>query len=78
MPDQLETLIRAVSSKTLEVILVASGKGGVGKSILSANLAVSLARSQKNVLLFDADAGFANADILLGVTTRNTSSERWS
>ncbi len=72
MPDQLETLIRAVSSKTLEVILVASGKGGVGKSILSANLAVSLARSQKNVLLFDADAGFANADILLGVTTRNT------
>ncbi|HPE69640.1 MAG TPA: P-loop NTPase [Thermotogota bacterium] len=72
MPDQLETLKQVVANQNLEILLVASGKGGVGKSVFSVNLAVSLAKSNKNVLLFDADAGFANADILLGVTTRNT------
>lgn len=72
MPDQTETLKQVVASQNLEIILVASGKGGVGKSVIATNLAVSLARNQKNVLLFDADAGFANADILLGVTTKNT------
>ncbi len=72
MPDQTETLKQVVASQSLEIILVASGKGGVGKSVIATNLAVSLARNQKNVLLFDADAGFANADILLGVTTKNT------
>ena len=72
MPDQTETLKQVVASQNLEIILVASGKGGVGKSVIATNLAVSLAKNQKNVLLFDADAGFANADILLGVTTKNT------
>jgi len=72
MPDQTETLKQVVASQNLEIILVASGKGGVGKSVIATNLAVSLARNQKNVLLFDADAGFANADIMLGVTTKNT------
>lgn len=72
MPDQTETLKQVVASQNLEVILVASGKGGVGKSVIATNLAVSLAKNQKSVLLFDADAGFANADILLGVTTKNT------
>jgi len=72
MPDQTETLKKVMASKKLEILLVASGKGGVGKSVIASNLAVSLAANQKNVLLFDADAGFANADILLGVTTRNT------
>jgi len=72
MPDQTETLKQVVANQNLEIILVASGKGGVGKSVIASNLAVSLAKEQKNVLLFDADAGFANADILLGVTTRNT------
>ncbi|MFP4460874.1 MAG: P-loop NTPase [Thermotogota bacterium] len=72
MPDQTETLKQVVASQNLEIILVASGKGGVGKSVIATNLAVSLARNQKNVLLFDADAGFANVDILLGVTTKNT------
>lgn len=72
MPDQLETLKQVVATRKFEIILVASGKGGVGKSVIAANLAVALAKSQKTVLLFDADAGFANADILLGLTTRNT------
>ncbi|HNR63223.1 MAG TPA: P-loop NTPase [Thermotogota bacterium] len=72
MPDQLETLKQVVSAKNFEIIIVASGKGGVGKSVIAANFAVALAKNQKSVLLFDADVGFANADILLGLTTKNT------
>ena len=72
MPDQLETLKQVVSAKNFEIIIVASGKGGVGKSVIAANFAVALAKNQKSVLLFDADVGFANADILLGLTTNNT------
>ena len=72
MPDQLETLKQVVSAKNFEIIIVASGKGGVGKSVIAANFAVALAKNQKSVLLFDADLGFANADILLGLTTKNT------
>ena len=49
-----------------QVIGVASGKGGVGKTTISANLAVSLASQGKKVMLFDADLGLANAQIVLG------------
>jgi len=72
MPDQLETLKKVVAAKNFEIIVVASGKGGVGKSVIAANFAVALAKNQKSVLLFDADVGFANVDILLGLTSKNT------
>ena len=49
-----------------QVIGIASGKGGVGKTTISANLAVTLASRGKNVMLFDADLGLANAQIALG------------
>lgn len=49
------------------VIAVASGKGGVGKTNVSVNLAYSLARSGLLTLLFDADLGMANVDVLLGL-----------
>jgi flagellar biosynthesis protein FlhG len=53
------------------VIAVASGKGGVGKTWFSITLTHTLARSGKKALLFDADLGLANVDIQLGFTPRN-------
>mgnify|MGYP000143196533 CR=1 FL=1 len=53
------------ASKT-EVIGVASGKGGVGKTTVSINLATALAQQGHRVMLFDADLGLANAQIALG------------
>ncbi len=50
------------------VVSVTSGKGGVGKTNLSVNLAVELAKFGKRVVLLDADLGLANVDVLLGVT----------
>ena len=54
------------AKRTTEVIGIASGKGGVGKTTLSANLAVALAMAGKSVMLLDADLGLANAQIALG------------
>ncbi len=51
-----------------EIIAIASGKGGVGKSNISVNLAIRLASQGKKVCLFDADLGLANINILLGLT----------
>ncbi len=51
----------------LRVIGVTSGKGGVGKSHLCANVATLAAQQGQRVLLIDADAGLANLDVLLGV-----------
>ncbi|OGG55619.1 MAG: hypothetical protein A3F84_01715 [Candidatus Handelsmanbacteria bacterium RIFCSPLOWO2_12_FULL_64_10] len=53
-------------------IAVTSGKGGVGKTNISLNLAVELSRLGRRVLLVDADLGLANVDILLGITPRFT------
>lgn len=50
------------------VFSVTSGKGGVGKTNLSVNLALCLARLGKRVILLDADLGLANVDVLLGLT----------
>ena len=53
------------TSKT-EVIGIASGKGGVGKTTVSINLATALSQQGHRVMLFDADLGLANAQIALG------------
>lgn len=50
-----------------KVIMVASGKGGVGKSSLAAALAVMLARQGQQVLLLDADLGLRSLDLMLGL-----------
>lgn len=49
------------------VISVTSGKGGVGKTNIVGNLAVAFARLGKKVLIFDADLGLANIDIIFGL-----------
>lgn len=49
------------------VIAIASGKGGVGKTMASVNLSIALAARGQRVILFDMDMGLANADIILGV-----------
>jgi flagellar biosynthesis protein FlhG len=52
------------------VISVTSGKGGVGKTNVVANLAVALAQRGQRVLVLDADLGLANLDVLLGLSPR--------
>jgi flagellar biosynthesis protein FlhG len=54
------------------VIAVASGKGGVGKTSLTVNLAIALAREGKRAVVLDGDLGLANVDVLLGVQPRYT------
>ncbi len=51
----------------MQIIPVASGKGGVGKSLLSANLAIALGQAGKKVLLADLDLGASNLHLVLGV-----------
>eukprot|EP00828_Plagiopyla_frontata_P035656 TRINITY_DN47263_c0_g1_i1.p1 TRINITY_DN47263_c0_g1~~TRINITY_DN47263_c0_g1_i1.p1 ORF type:complete len:364 (-),score=23.12 TRINITY_DN47263_c0_g1_i1:113-1204(-) len=50
-----------------KIITVTSGKGGAGKTSISLNLALELARSHSKVCLFDADLGLANINILTGI-----------
>ncbi len=57
------------------VVAVASGKGGVGKTVLSVALSLALREAEKRVLLLDLDPGLADADILLGVHPERTLEE---
>jgi flagellar biosynthesis protein FlhG len=54
--------------KQMRILSVTGGKGGIGKTTLSVNLAMAFAKMKKKVLLFDADLGLANVDVLLGLT----------
>ncbi len=53
-----------------KIVAVTSGKGGVGKTNVVANLSVSLSELGKKVVVLDADFGLANLDVLLGLTPR--------
>jgi len=65
--DQAAGLRRMAQPNPVRVIAVTSGKGGVGKTNVSVNLAVSLADAGKQVMLLDADLSLANIDVLLGL-----------
>ena len=53
------------------VIVVTSGKGGVGKTTTTSNIGMSLARLGHSTLLIDADVGLRNLDLLLGLENRH-------
>lgn len=72
--DQAESLRNIIKKqestfdkKVARVITVTSGKGGVGKTSLSVNLAIQLQRLGKKVVIMDADFGLANIEIMLGI-----------
>jgi flagellar biosynthesis protein FlhG len=54
------------------IMAVTSGKGGVGKTFVSANLAAALARNGRRVLVLDADLGLANLDVVLNLFPKIT------
>lgn len=65
--DQAAGIRKMNKTKPVRVFAVASGKGGVGKTNVSVNLGISLAEMGRSVILFDADMGLANIDVLLGL-----------
>ncbi|HZN91125.1 MAG TPA: MinD/ParA family protein [Myxococcales bacterium] len=58
------------AGRALRVVGVTSGKGGVGKSSFTANLAATAARAGRRVLIVDADLGLANVELLFGLRPR--------
>lgn len=68
-PDVLQA---GAGPRPPRVITVTSGKGGVGKTNVVANLAIALSRAGKRVLVLDADLGLGNLDVLLGLTPKYT------
>ncbi len=65
--DQATGLRRMINPEPVRVIAVTGGKGGVGKTSISANLGVAFAELGRRVLLLDADLGLANLDVILGL-----------
>lgn len=59
--------LRRMKKQMVKVIAVTGGKGGVGKTNVTLNLAMAMAQLGKRVLVLDADLGLANCDVMLGL-----------
>lgn len=74
MHDQAEQLRERISQgqqgKPTRLITVTSGKGGVGKSNFTLNFALGLLASGQKTVVFDVDLGFANLDVLMGISSK--------
>lgn len=77
--NKLRKMVRNIQQKErvsiqhqLKVLSVVSGKGGVGKTNISVNLAIALQQLGKRVLVLDADIGMNNANIIMGVEATKT------
>jgi flagellar biosynthesis protein FlhG len=76
--QQLRNVIKARNQnqiQTARVITVTSGKGGVGKSNVTVNLAIQLRKAGKRVIIFDADFGHANVEVMFGTIPKHNLSD---
>lgn len=77
--EQLRNIIKLNNQKPRQqiarVITVTSGKGGVGKSNVSINLAVQFQKMDKRVIIFDADFGLANIEVMFGAIPKHNLSD---
>ncbi len=72
-PSKAASMEKAPSERKVpHTMAITSGKGGVGKTLVTVNLAINYARQGLKVLLIDADLGLANIDVVLGVTPKFT------
>jgi len=61
-----------------EVIVITSGKGGVGKTTTTANVGTGLAKEGKKVVLIDTDIGLRNLDVVMGLENRIGNMVYWA
>lgn len=68
--EQVDDTLTNSKAHDMQIITIASGKGGVGKSNFAANLALTLQKLGKRTVVLDADFGFANIDVILNVSSK--------
>ncbi len=68
MQNQRNEAVSGLQMPSTRVLSITSGKGGVGKTAVVSNVAVTLAKQGKKVLVIDADLGLANIDVVLGLS----------
>lgn len=76
--EQLRNVIKLRNQNNLQtarVITITSGKGGVGKSNVTVNLAVQFRKAGKRVIIFDADFGLANVEVMFGTIPKHNLSD---
>jgi flagellar biosynthesis protein FlhG len=70
LTDRQDTTEQEATGRITRIVTVTSGKGGVGKSNFTLNFALALQSHGYKVMIFDADIGLANIDVLMGITPK--------